>query len=318
MIREPLGNIRRRLRVWGVVGFLASVVAVLLGVPSPADAQMVMDGVARLSFDRPESWALKYFTTASLLSGLEPPQAQKPGAVSVGMELGALPPLTDAERLVGYNGTEPQDLNKAPFFLRPRVTIALPANLSLVVAVVPPIQMFGITPRLLAAAIERPVYETQSWMVGLRAYGQVGHVQGSYTCPKGTLAFASGSAGNPDGCQAASSDVAELRYAGVETSVAYRPEDPHRLSPHAAFGVAAMDVAFQVNALTFGMIDRTRYLSHGVTASVSGGVSYRLSGRAGLGVDVFYSPLSVARRLGVPAQIDGLLTVRALATYRLR
>jgi len=317
MLQETLGSIRRRLGVWGFAASLASGAAVFLGVPSPAAAQMVMSGVEQLPFDRPESWALKYFTSASLLSGLEVPRTQRPGAVSIGLEMGWLPSLTDAQQLVGYNGTEAQDLNKAPFFLRPRVTVALPASLSLIVAVVPPVKMFGITPKLLALAIQRPIYETSLWTAGLRVYGQVGSVQGSYTCPESTLAFEPGSPGNLDGCQAASSDTATLRYVGGEASVAYRPDATHRLSPHAAVGVNYMSVEFQVGALTFDMIDHTKYLSHGMTASFSGGVSYRLTSRLSLGLDAFYSPLSVRRGLGAPAQNDGLFNVRGLVTYRL-
>jgi hypothetical protein len=237
--------------------------------------------------------------------------------VSIGLELGWLPPLTDAQQLVGYNGTEAQDLNKAPLFVRPRVAIALPARLSLIVAVVPPVRMFGIKPKMLAVAIERPIYETPLWAVGLRAYGQVGTVEGAYTCPEAALAFEPGSAGNLDGCQAASSDTATLRYAGGEAGVAYRPDVLHTLSPHAAVGLTYMNVEFQVDALTFGMIDHTRYLSHGVTASVSGGVSFRLATRLSLGVDVFYSPLSVNRGSGAPVQNDGFFNVRGLVSYRL-
>jgi hypothetical protein len=318
MFQEQFGSIRRRLRALGAAASLASSAAALLGVPSPAAAQMVMSGVDRLTFDRPESWALKYFTSASLLSGLETPRTRQPGSVSVGLEFGALPPLTSAQQLVGYDGTEAQDLNKAPFFLRPRVTVALPARMALIVGIVPPVRMYGIKPAMLALALERPIHETASWAVGLRGYGQVGRVEGSYTCPQSVLAFEAGSAGNAEGCQAASSDVATLRYVGGEVSVAYRPEAANRISPHGAFGVNYMTDAFQVDALTFGMVDHTRYESHGVTVSVSGGVSYGLTSRLALGVDVFYSPLSVARHPGVPVQNDGLLNVRALVTYRLR
>ena len=317
MFREMLSSIHRTLTVSGFVASLASGAPVLFAVPAPADAQMVMSGVEQLPFDRPESWALKYFTSASLLSGLEVPRSQKPGAVSIGLEAGWLPPLTDAQQLVGYNGTEAQDLNKAPFFLRPGVEIGLPAGLSLIVAFVPPVRMFGIKPKLLALAIQRPIYETPVWAVGLRAYGQVGTVEGSYTCPEDVVAFEPGSPGNPEGCQAASSDTATLRYLGGEASVAYRPDAMHRLSPHAAVGVNYMDVEFQVNAQTFDMIDHTKYLSHGVTASLSGGVSYRLTSRLSLGVDVFYSPLSVDRGPGAPVQNDGLFNIRGLFTYRL-
>ena len=292
--------------------------ALVTAAPVPAAAQMVMGALEHLSFDRPESWALKYFTAATLLGGLETPRARTPGSVSIGLEAGVLPPLSDAQQLVGYNGTESQDLNKAPFFPRPRVTIGLPASLSLVVGVVPPIPMFGLTTKLLAVALERPLHETERLAVGVRAYGQVGTVQGAYTCPASTLAFAAGSAGNRDGCQAASSDTATLRYAGGEVSIAYRPDARSRISPHAALGLAYMNVGFQVNALTDGMIDHTHYLSQGMVVSASGGISYRVTDRLVMGMDVFYSPLSVRRALGAPEQNDGFFNVRTLLTYQLR
>jgi hypothetical protein len=52
--------------------------------------------------------------------------------------------------------------------------------------------------------------------------------------------------------------------------------------------------------------------------SASGGVSYRLIDKLTLGVDVFYTPLSVRRGFGVPVQNDGFFNIRALLTYRMR
>jgi hypothetical protein len=79
-----------------------------------------------------------------------------------------------------------------------------------------------------------------------------------------------------------------------------------------------MNVGFQVNALTFGMIDHTHYLSHGMVVSATGGFSYRLTNRLTLGLDAFYSPLSVKRGFGAPLQNDGFFNLRTLVTYRLR
>ena len=50
----------------------------------------------------------------------------------------------------------------------------------------------------------------------------------------------------------------------------------------------------------------------------SGGLSYRLTSRLILSTDVFYSPLSVRRGFGAPAQNDGLFNIRTLVTYRMR
>ena len=41
--------------------------------------------VRQLSFDRPESWALKYFTSVSLLSGLQTTDGRQPGSVAIGL-----------------------------------------------------------------------------------------------------------------------------------------------------------------------------------------------------------------------------------------
>lgn len=313
-------DLRHEVRTPWLLVVVAACAALLPAFTSPAAAQvqMMMPPAEQLTFDRPESWALAYFTSATLLSGLETPAARKPGDLSIGLELGWLPSLNAAQRRVGYNGIEEQDLNKAPFMPRPRVTIGLPARFSLIVAAIPPVPMFGLKTSLVAIGLERPIVETPRWAVGLRGYGQIGRSQGSYTCPPRVLAFQPGSSANDGGCQAPSSDVASLRYLGGEASIAYRTEAEHRLSPHAAIGVSYMDVAFQVDALTFGYLDHTRYLSHGTAISGSGGMSYGLTSRFMLGVDVFYSPLTVRRGFAAPLQTDGFFNVRALVTYRLR
>jgi hypothetical protein len=79
-----------------------------------------------------------------------------------------------------------------------------------------------------------------------------------------------------------------------------------------------MNVGFQVNALTFGMVDHTHYLSSGMVISVSGGLSYRLKDRLILSTDIFYSPLSVKRGFGAPVQNDALFNFRTLVVYRMR
>jgi len=298
--------------------------AFLLLVASAAGAQSadnntpVQAPTLPISFDRPESWALKYFASATLLSGLETPSTRTPGSVSVGFELGWLPSLDTTERRVGFFGTKTEDLNKAPVLPRPRVTIGLPGRFAVTAAFLPPIEAFGLTPKLFALALERPLYESTPWVVGLRGYGQVGTVEGAFTCPQSVLPFAPGSANNSYGCLAVSSDTASLRFAGLELSTSYRSPGLKGLSPHAAAAINYMNVAFQVNALTFGYLDRTRLLSHGATFAASGGVTYALTRKLDTTLDVFYAPLSVQRVFAAPEQNDGLFNIRALVTYRLR
>lgn len=299
------------------LALLAVGIALMAVFPSPARGQATVNSTEHVAFDRPEAWALAYFASGTLLSGLETPHPRPPGSVAIGLEVSWLPPLSDAQRFVGFNGTKQEDLNKAPAFLRPRVTIGLPAKLSLIVAVVPPVGVFGVKPRLLTVALERPVVETTQFMVGVRGYGQVGSVAGAYTCPPGVLAFDPGSPGNLYGCEGESSDRATLRYVGAEGSVTFRADALKGLSPHAAVAITYMDLGFQVNAPTFGFIDQTHLLTHGTTWTTSAGVTPRLSSRINLAVDVSYTPLSVRRPPAQTAGNEGLLTVRALFVYRL-
>jgi hypothetical protein len=300
---------------------LAAVLFLLGATTARAQSTVSVPVVApneQLSFDRPESWALKYFTSAMLLTGLDTPHTRPAGSVSLGFEIGWLPSLSDAQRLIGFDGTKPEDLNKAPILPRPRVVVGLPARLSLIVSFDPPIRTFGIKPELFAVGLERPVYEGGAVNVGVRGYGQMGNVQAAFTCPASVLAFVPGSAANPYGCQAESSDTATLRFVGGEVSVAYGGERLHRLSPHVAVNVNYLSTAFQVNALTFGYLDHTDLHDHGFTAAISGGVSFPLTRRLNAAADVFYTPLSVQRAAGSPVQNDGLFNVRALVAYRLR
>jgi hypothetical protein len=268
----------------------------------------------RIAFDRPEAWAMKYFTSATSLSGLATPDRLSPGSVAIQFEGGWLPALSASQELVGFNGTAHEDLNMAPVFLRPRVAIGLPHSLMLIVAVDPPIRTFGVTPRLLAFGLEGIIHDAGPWSFGWRAHGQIGTVTAAFTCPANVVSFPPGSPNNPTGCTAESSDSTSLRYAGIEFHAARRIGQ--RLVPHAAAGANVVDNVFQTNALTFGQPDHTRLQSAGATFSMSAGVGYMVTERLTLSADVFYAPLTVRRTAESATSIDSMFNVRALFSYR--
>ncbi|HLK51530.1 MAG TPA: hypothetical protein VKT49_25490 [Bryobacteraceae bacterium] len=274
-----------------------------------------------LGFDRPEAWGLKYFASASLLSGLQPPSPPEGyhlGSVTVGFEVGWLPTLDPGQRQIGFNGATPEDLNKAPIFARPVVRVGLPAKFTAVVAAPPPFQLFGLTPKLLEFGLERPLLQRDAWTVSWRGYGQVGSVKGAFTCPKSVLSSAPGSAGNPTQCVGESADVASLRYAGSEFQVAYKIPSMPKLIPHAGVGGNFIDGVFQVHAPVVSGLDETRLWTRGGTFSSNWGISYLITKRAAITVDAFYSPLWVQRHAIGPTTNDGLFNVRALLSYSFR
>ena len=286
------------------------------GAQSPPAGQRAADPEIVLTFDRPEAWAMKYFTSTTFLSGLATPDRTQRGSVAIGLEGVWLPSLTEAQQRVGYDGTAMQDLNKAPMFIRPRVTVGLPGRVALIAAGVPPIRSFGITPRLGALGIEWMMIDRAEWSLGWRAHGQIGTVTAAITCPSSVVAFRPGSADNPTGCDAESSDVTTMRYGGVEMQVARRVSE--RLWPHFAVGVTAIGGVFQTDAITFGQPDRTRLVANGVTYSASAGIGYVIADRFALAADAFYTPLAVRRTRASSLTNDPLINARVLLTYRVR
>ena len=274
-----------------------------------------------ISFNRPEAWGLKYFASTSLLNGLqppEPPEGQRFGSVTLGLETDWLPSLDAGQRRIGFNGTSPEDLNKAPVLVRPVVRIGLPKKFSLILAAPPPFQVFGVTAHLFAFGVERPILERGHWTLNWRGYGQVGSVKGAFTCPHSVLGFAPGSADNPTECVGESADVASLRYAGTEFQFAYRIPNMPKLVPHVAVAGNFMDLALQVHAPVSGGLDQTRMWTRGGTFSTTAGISYLFTKQMAFTVDVFYSPLWVQRSAGAPTTNDGLFNVRALLSYSFR
>lgn len=281
-------------------------------------AQIVISDTEFLDSDRPEAWAMNYFTSVTLLSGLSVPHSRAVGSIELGAELDWVPQLSRAQRQVGFNGVKEEDLNKAPIFGRPRFTFGLPGRFALTLSYVPPIRIFGVKPNLLAFALERPLYERDRWIIGLRLYGQVGHVEGAFTCSGDVVEFSPGSAENLFGCEQKSADKARQRYAGIELSGAYRIEQLRGLTPYIAIAGNFLDTQVRVNAQTFGVLNRNRIQAETWTFSASAGVIYPLTNKIKLSVGMFYSPLGVIRPPATSSQNDPLINVRALLTYQLK
>jgi hypothetical protein len=279
----------------------------LAGV-GPASAQII-DDVEVLDWDRPEAWAMKYFNSVSLLTGLGPPRAREPWSLEIGLELNTIPRLSEDQRRVGFGGAKVEDLNRLPLFFRPRLTIGLPAKWSLDIAYVPPLEVRGVKSNLFALGLERPVYSTGPWTLGIRLYGQVGEVESDFTCSAEEASYPPGPPDNIWGCEAPSQDEVTLNYVGAAFTGGYRfrKTDFH-------WGLAAnyMDMEFQVDALTFGLIDRSLLLADGWTWSLNGGASWFLGRRTSLAVELFYSPLSVVRPPSTSTENDPLLNLRTM------
>ena len=274
----------------------------------PTSAQ-VIEGTDQLDWDRPEAWAMKYFNSVSILTGLGPPVARETWAFSVGLELDSIPRLSEDQRRIGFGGVKVEDINRLPAIFRPRVTVGLPAEFSLDVAWVPPVELRGVKSNLFAIGLERPVSTAGPWTLGIRLYGQLGEIEGDFTCAEDEASFPPGSPGNIWGCEVPSEDELTLNYVGVAFTGGYgfKKTDFH-------WGLAAnyMDMEFQVNAITYGVIDRSLLVADGWTWSFNGGASWRLGKRYSLSAEIFYSPLSVVRPPSTARENDPLINLRTM------
>lgn len=301
-----------RLRVcWGLSWLLLTLAA------SPGRGQEVVEFTEHLDFDRPEAWALNYFTSASLLTGLGPVEPRSPGQIDLGVELDWVPSLDREQRTVGFGGFKEEDLNRLEVWARLRLSIGLPAGFGLTLGWIPPLEIEGVEGNLFALALDRRLWASERWGVGLRLYGQVGETKGDFTCRAGRdERFPPGSPQNPFGCRAPSHDTATLGYAGLEVSGSYAFE----AGPGLYLGLAAnhLDTEFQVDALTFDIHDRTRLLADGWTWSIDAGVSYPLHERWVIAGELFYTPLEIDRPQASGSENDPLFNLRVLLSYRLR
>jgi hypothetical protein len=269
-----------------------------------------------LDSDRPEAWAMNYFSSISLLSGLGTPFSREPGSIEIGAELQWLPQLSKSLQRVGFNGAKSEDLNQAPVFARPRLTIGLPWRTALTLSYLPPIRVFGVKPHLFAFAVERPLYEQGPWTLGIRMYGQLGQIKGAFTCPKDVAKFPTGTPQNPFGCNKKSHDAVTQQYGGVELSTSYRFDRLHGLTPYIAVAGNFLDNKMQVKAQTFGNRDRNRLFAQTWTFSANAGVIYPLTERIFLNLSLFYTPLWIKRPPATDSENDALFNVRAGISYR--
>ena len=293
-------------------GAVALAVVLLAG---GARAQETIKLTEELDFDRPESWGMKYFASLGLLTGMGVPERLGAGGVVLGFEGGLVPQLDEEQRRIGFNGTKLEDVNKTRFFGRLRGAIGLSEHYSLDLAWTPPLEVGGAKPHLFAVGIGRPFDLSPAWRLGVRAYGQIGSIEGDITCSADEVAAGPDPDRNPFACEAPSTDSLKQGILGAEVSVGYVAG---RWRPYFGVAVNYMDLEFQVDARYSGVVDRTLQLTDGVTASITTGLGFVPSDRWSFSLELFYSRLTVDRPASPSTRTDGFLHGRFLVAYRVR
>ncbi len=289
--------------------------AFLFGGVVPADGQ---PGDEEVDFHRaPEAWAMKYFASALLFTGYGAPRAMEPWETNLALEVVHIPSLDEDERRVGFGGSKPEDLNKAPAVIRPRLTLGLPADFSLTLSFAPPVEVFDdVRAALYAASLNRPLWETDAFRVGARVFGQYSRIRGSFTCPADHW-------DEPEYapfCSGRSNDTMRAIVSGAELSASYRldgiPGIRTDLIVFTGISGQYMDLDFEVDApRADGRRDNRHLYTDGYTWAATAGLSYPITDRVELSGKLFYTPLSVQRPPG-ERDPETLLNSRVQVTYR--
>jgi opacity protein-like surface antigen len=300
-------------RVLSVTFFAAS----LIGAASVDAGTEVIGGSATLDFDRPESWAMKYYTSLALFTGMDAPQIRRAGDLDLALEAGGVPQLSEQESRVGFGGTKVEDVNKTRMFGRIRGSVGLGKGFALEAGYTPPLELGGARPHMLALALGRP-FELSSFRLGVRGFGQIGTIDADITCSAGEVAAGGDLQRNPLQCVAPSQDRSRHKVAGLELVVGY--DGLSWVKPHVGVGLNYMDLEFDINALYAGGLVEDHETQHtsGTTVSATAGVTFEIGRRLRLGAEVFYSWLSVVRPPATAAVNEGLLNGRVVVSYRVR
>lgn len=295
-----------------VLGLLA-----LLFLPASATAQVVIEGTTEIDFDRPEAWAMKYFASITRPGTFGAPRSLDAGDIDIALEYGQVPSLSEEERRVGFDGIKVEDLNKVPYFARPVVRVGLGKQFSLAASYVPPVENNGAEADIVTLAVARPLVVTERWRLGLSLHGQLGSVEGDFTCSEQTVAAGADPARNPFACEAPSRDEYDIEALGLTLAAAWRFGLDGRWEPYAALSFDRLDLETQVNARYSGLVDRTRLVTDGETWGATGGLGYRLSDAWHLAGEIHYSPLDVVRPPSTSSETDELVHVRAVLRYHI-
>jgi hypothetical protein len=241
------------------------------------------------------------------MTGFGETPAPSAGQWGLALDLGYIPRLTDAQQRVGFNGTKYEDLNRAPVFGRLRFMLVLPGEFVAELGYTPPLTIRRVQPLALASiAIGHRLFEQDPFTLSVRAFGQHGRVRGDITCPT-RLAGVVDRRQNPYGCEAPSDDHMRLNYYGLEMTAGWAAES---WRAYVSAGAARTELAVQVDAVTFGVRDRSRLTSHGVLPFATIGASRDLDANWSLGMEVLYVPLYVQREPGAVRESDPLTSLR--------
>ena len=283
---------------------------VLSTAGTSAVAQDVLFDYEREAFDSPEGWAMAHTVAATLNLGAGPSGPMAVGDWRLSAELGSIPHLSREDQRVGFGGFKLEDMNKSPVFGRGRLHVGLPAAVTAELSWTPPLEINGGQPEnLVGLALERSLWQGESWRVGARLFAVRGDATGDTTCSRSVAAQPPGTAANPYGCRAPSDDTLRLDHEGVELMVS-RTLGNGLWQPFVALASTHLNPYVEIEALVFDSLDLSELESSGTVQTLSAGTLLRVSPRWQVSAALSWTPLTVRRPLQYNSRSHDFWSVR--------
>lgn len=275
-------------------------------------------GSGELDFDRPESWAMKYFAAVGAMQANGPPLGLKKGQWALGFELSNIPHLSEEERTVGFNGTKEEDLNKSPILARPLVHYGISNRFSVTASYVPPIQVFnGLETHLAGLSLNHDLVQRENLIWRVRLVGQWSEAKGDFTAPEAVVGSPDLDK-NPFEAIAPSRDTYTSWTGTVDSTLYYKVSKRH---PSYAFLNAAYtygDYEFDVYVpQPEGFTHTNNLTSKGGFWMFGAGLDLGLTEAVAMRFMVTYAPLDVRRPPDYEKENDSLWNFRLMVNYRL-
>ncbi len=264
-----------------------------------------------VDFDRPEAWAMAYFTAAGLMQGNEPPQSLQPGQWALGFDVSNIPELSREERTVGFNGIKEENMNKAPFIARPLLHYGITNRVSLTASYVPPVEIFDrLETHLAALYVNWKVWSGESFYLNLRGGGQWSEAKGDFTCPA-EIAGIMDPEINPYGCEEPSHDTFLSLTGTVELTAGYHLPTKWPISTYLSAAYTYADLEFKVDAHWAGGVeDRRQLYADGGIWTFGAGLKAEVTDRIHASLTLVHAPLDVRRPPDYGVENDSLTYVR--------
>jgi hypothetical protein len=264
-----------------------------------------------LGFDRPEAWAMKYFTAVSLMQGNGEPDTLNKGQFALGFDISNIPYLSKEERTVGFDGIKEENMNKAPFLARPVIHYGITNKLSVSGSYVPQIEVFDrLETHMASLFFNYDLLQKGRFQLTLKLGAQWSEAIGDFTCAEeisGIMDFEI----NPYGCIEPSHDRFTSLTGTVDCTLFYRLTKKRAIDAFIDVAYTYADMEFRVDALWGGGFAdlREQYASGGIW-SFGLGLSFQLTPRLHGNVAVLHSPLDVRRPFDYDLENDSLTYFR--------